>query len=140
MSTMKAELVVRAVAMKEAVPCSNVLIELSFGKEFENVPAYIENIAILHVIRNRAYSSRAKYIAFSFFYFRDLFSEGKINIPYISTEDQLVDIGKKHLNENRLQQPLHNIIFLTSTSTLICDIWLNLNVYSSDFNIGSHHN
>ena len=35
MSTMEAELVAGALAMKEVVFCSNILIEVDFGKEFE---------------------------------------------------------------------------------------------------------
>ena len=37
-STIVAELVASALAMKEAVLCSNMLTELGFGKEFEQVP------------------------------------------------------------------------------------------------------
>ena len=71
---MEAELVAGALAMKETVICSNMLIELAFGKEFENVPLYIDNKAILHV-GNRGYSSRTKDIALRFFYVRELVSE-----------------------------------------------------------------
>ena len=39
MSTIVAELVASALAMKEAVFCSNMLTELEFGKEFEQVSA-----------------------------------------------------------------------------------------------------
>ena len=40
MSIMEAELVASALAMKEAVFCSNMLTELGFGKEFAQVPLY----------------------------------------------------------------------------------------------------
>ena len=40
MSTMEAELAAAALAIKEAVFCSNMLIELGFGKEVEKVPLY----------------------------------------------------------------------------------------------------
>ena len=107
MSTMEADLVAAALAIKEAVFCSNVLIELGFGKEVEKVPLYIDNTATLHVIGNRAYSSRTKHIALRFFYIRELVSEGKITIHYVSIEDNLADIGTKHLTKQRLQQLLH---------------------------------
>ena len=117
---MEAELVAGALAMKETVFCSNMLIELGFGNEFENVPLHIDNTAILHV-GNRAYSSRRKDIALRFFYVRELVSEGKITIHYISTEDQLVDIGTRHLNKHRLHQLFH----ILRTSNLI-DINISL--------------
>ena len=71
------------------------------------MPLYIDNTATLHVIGNCAYSSRTKNIALSFFYIRDLVSEGKIAIHYISAEDNQADIGTKHLTKQRLQQLLH---------------------------------
>ena len=39
------ELVASAIAMKEAVFCSNMLSELGFGKEFEQVPLHIDHTA-----------------------------------------------------------------------------------------------
>ena len=104
---MEAELVAAALAIKEAVFCSNMLIEPGSGKEAEKVPLYIDNTATLHVIGNRAYSSRTKHIALRFFYIRELVSEGKMTIHYVSTEDNLADIGTKHLTKQRLQQLLH---------------------------------
>ena len=41
------------------------------------------------------------------FYIRELVSEGKMTIHYVSTEDNLADIGTKHLTKQRLQQLLH---------------------------------
>ena len=70
MSTMEAELVASALAMKQAVFCSNMMTELGFGKEFGHVPPHIDNTATLHVIGNRAFSSRTKHIALRFFYIR----------------------------------------------------------------------
>ena len=86
MSTMEAELVDSALAMNEAVFCSNMLTELGFGKEFQQVPLHIDNTATLHVISNRAFSSRTKHIALRFFYIRELVKETKITTHYISTE------------------------------------------------------
>ena len=95
--------------MKEAVFCFNMLIELGFGKDFENVPVHTDNTATLHVIGSRAYGSRTKHIALRFFYIRERVSEESITIHYISTEDQLADIGTNHLNKHRLQQLLYNV-------------------------------
>ena len=109
MSTMEAELVASALAMKKAVFCSNMLTELGFGKEFEQVPLHIDNTATLHAISNRAFSSRTKDIALRFFCIREMVKENKITANYISTERQLADTGTKHLNKHRLQQLLQMI-------------------------------
>ena len=105
---MEAELVASALAMKEAVFCSNVTTELGFGKEFDQVPLHIDNTATRHAIDNRAFSSRTKHIALRF-YIHELVKENKITTHYISTENQLADIGTEHFNRHRLQQLLHMI-------------------------------
>ena len=72
MSTMEAELIASAIAMKEAVLCSNMLTELGFGKEFAQVSLYCDNTATLHALGNRSFSSRTKHIALRLFYIREL--------------------------------------------------------------------
>ena len=103
MSTMEAELVASALAMKEAVFCSNMLTELGFGKEFAQVPLYCDNTATLHALGNRSFSSRTKHIALRFFFIRELVTEGNISIHYIPTDDNPADIGTKHLNKHRFK-------------------------------------
>ena len=108
MSTM-AELVASALAMKEAVFCSNMMTELGFGKEFGQVLFTTTTLRHFMKIGNRAFSSRTKHIALRFFYIRELVKDMKITTRYISTENQLADIGTKHLNKHRLQQLIHMI-------------------------------
>ena len=106
MSTVEAEVVASAFAMKEAVFCSNMLTELGFGKEFTQVPVYYDNTATLHALGNRSFSSRTKHIALRFFYIRELVSEGRISINYILTDNNPADIGTKHLNKHRFKHLL----------------------------------
>ena len=56
MSTVEAELVASALAMKEAVFCSNMLRELGFGKEVAQMPVYCDNTATLYALGNRSFS------------------------------------------------------------------------------------
>ena len=46
---MEAELVAAALAMKETVFCSNMMAELGFRGDFEQVPLHVDNIATLHI-------------------------------------------------------------------------------------------
>ena len=135
MSTMKADLVASALAMKEVVFGSNKMTELGFGKEFVQVPLHIDNTATLRVIGNRAFTSRTKHFALRFFYIRELVKENKITTHYISTENQLADVGTKHLNKHLLQLPSHDQeLLISSTSTFflclfsVC-VFLNLFLY-----------
>ncbi|CAB1108749.1 unnamed protein product [Ectocarpus sp. CCAP 1310/34] len=102
MSTLEAELVAAALAMKETIFCTNMMKELGFGSEFRSAPLYI-NTATLHVIGNQTFSGRTKHVALRFFYIREIVKEGRISIHYIPTEDNLADIGTKHLNKQRHQ-------------------------------------
>lgn len=65
MSSMEAEQVASALTMKEAVLGSNMLTELGFGREINQVPLNIDTTASLHLIGNRAFSFRIKHIALS---------------------------------------------------------------------------
>ncbi|CAN0444133.1 unnamed protein product, partial [Ascophyllum nodosum] len=61
------------------------------------VPLYLDNTSTLHVAGNRTYSSRAKHIALRYFFVQELAEEGMITIHYVNTQDQLADLGTKHL-------------------------------------------
>ena len=95
--------------MKEALFCSNMMNELGFGTQFEQVPVNIDSTSTLHVIGNQAFSSRTKHIALRFFYVRELVNDGAISIHYISTENHLADIGTKLLNKQRLRFLINSI-------------------------------
>ena len=73
------------------------------------MPVNIDNTATLHVIGNRAFSSRIKHIALHFFYVRELANDGTISIQYIPTENQLANIGNKFLNKQRLRFLINSI-------------------------------
>ena len=75
--------------------------ELGFGTRFDSVPPYIYNTSALHVAGNRAYSSRVKHVALQYFFIQELVKEGRIAVKYAKTEDQLADIGTKHLSKQR---------------------------------------
>ena len=92
-STMEAELVVAALAMKEAVFLCNMMLELGFDESFGSVSLYIDNTSTLHAAGNRTFTPRAKHIALSYFFVQELVEEGNISIHYVKSEDQLADLG-----------------------------------------------
>ena len=108
MSTIEAELVAAALAMKEVIFCTNMMMELGFGSEFSSTPLYINNTATLNVIGNQTFSARTKHVALSFFYIRELVKEEKISTHYVPTEDNLADIGTKRLNKQRHKYLIKN--------------------------------
>ena len=77
-STMEAELVAAALAMKEAVYCANMMQELGFGEKFKYLPLHIDNTSALHVAGNHTFSSRAKHVALRLFYIREIVQECRL--------------------------------------------------------------
>ena len=71
-SNKEAELAAAALAMKEAVFCSNIMMELGFGTRFDSVPLYIDNTSALHVAGNRTYCARVKHVALRYFFIQEL--------------------------------------------------------------------
>ena len=100
-STMEAELVAASLAMKEAVFCSNMMKKLGFGTRFDSVPLYIDNTSVMHVAGNQTYRSRVKHAALRYFFIQELAKEGRITVKYVKADDQLADIGTKHLSKQR---------------------------------------
>ena len=83
--------------------------KLGFGSEFSSAPLYIDNTATLNVIGSQTFSARTKHVALRFFYIHELVKEEKINIHYVLTEDNLADIGTKHLNKQRPKYLINKI-------------------------------
>ena len=100
-STMEAELVAAALAMKEAVNCAGMMEELGFEETFKCVPVHIDNTSALHVAGNKTYSSRAKHVVLKVFYVHEIIQEGKVSIHYIPTQFNIPDIGTKFLSKDR---------------------------------------
>ena len=100
-STMEAELVAAATAIKRSLFCRNMMVELRFTEEFRSVSVYINTTSALHVAGNRAFGPRVKHIALRYVFVQELVKEGKVTIHFIKTEQQLADLGTKHLGKDR---------------------------------------
>ena len=90
-----------ALAMKEEVFCSSMMKKLGLGTRFDSVTLYIDNTSATHVAGNRTYSSRVKNVALRYFFIHEHVKEGRINVNYVKTEDQLANIGTKHLSKKK---------------------------------------
>ena len=65
------------------------------------MPLYIDSTSALHVAGNCTSSPCAKHIALRYFFVQELVEKGKVSIQYVKTEDQLADLGPKHLSKHR---------------------------------------
>ena len=92
---------VAALKMKEAMFCSKSRKELGFVTRFDKVPLYLYNSSAIHVAANRTYSPRARFVALRYSFVQELVKDGQISTHYLKTENQLADIGTKHLSKHR---------------------------------------
>ena len=106
---MEAELMVAALAMKEAVCCSNMMKELGLGTGFDRLQLYIDNTSVLHVAGNRTYSSRIEHVALRYFFIQDLVKERQNHDLLRENRGPAADKGTKHLNMQR-QRDLFKLI------------------------------
>ena len=87
--------------MKEVIFCTNMMLELGFGSEFRSAPFYIDNTTTLNVFGNQTSSARTKHVALRFFYICELVKKKQIGVHSVPTEDNLADIGTRHINKRR---------------------------------------
>ena len=72
MSTMEAELVAGALAMKEDVFCSKMMKELGFGTQFKQVPVNIDNTPLSTPSATRRSAPGPNISLFAFFTYESL--------------------------------------------------------------------
>ncbi|KAL4025858.1 hypothetical protein IC575_014264 [Cucumis melo] len=79
-----------------------------FGLKFDNVPIFCDNTSVINLTKNPIHHSRAKHIDIRHHFIREHVQNGHITLEFVSSNDQLVDIFTKPLNEenfykNRLE-------------------------------------
>ena len=99
-STMEAELVAGALAMREAMFCQSMVTEPGFKEDFKRVPLHMDNTSALHAAEIQTSSLRAKHVNLGYFIFarssrRDTWA---FTTP---SAKQLADLGAKFLKKPR---------------------------------------
>ena len=96
--------------MKKAVFFKIMIQEqLGFKDGFDSVPLFIDNTSALHVTGNHTHSPRTNHIALGYFFIQELVEDGTIIIHYSKTQNQLADIGTKHLDNQRHREHITKI-------------------------------
>jgi hypothetical protein len=72
-----------------------------FGIKFKQVPFLCDNESAVKLTNNPVQHARTKHIDVRHHFIRDHQQKGDISIENVDTEDQLVDIFTKPLDENR---------------------------------------
>jgi hypothetical protein len=97
LSTIEAEYVAAASC------CSQLLCMMAtlrdFGLDFHHVPLLCDSTSAISVAKNTLLHSRTKHIDVYFHFLRDHYEKGDIELHYIDTTRQLVDILTKPLDQ-----------------------------------------
>ncbi|KAK6115596.1 hypothetical protein DH2020_007865 [Rehmannia glutinosa] len=65
---------------------------------FESVPIFCDNISAINIAQNPVHHNRTKHIEIRHHFLRDCVSKRKIEISFVSSQDQLADIFTKSLS------------------------------------------
>jgi hypothetical protein len=109
LSTKKQNLVALSTAEAEYISsgscCAQLLwmkqTLLDYGVKFNEIPLLCDNASAIKIATNLVQHSRTKHIYIRHHFLRDHVSKGDIGIDGASTDDQLVDIFTKSLDESR---------------------------------------
>jgi hypothetical protein len=74
---------------------------LDYGVKFKEIPLLCDNESSINIANNPVQHSRTKHIDIRHHFLRDHVSKGDIKIDGVSTDDKLVDIFTKPLDESR---------------------------------------
>lgn len=107
-STTESELVAVSAGTKEAVWLVRLQAELE-DKAPEPTIIYCDNQSKISLIKNPVFHQRTKHIEVRFFYVRDQQADGKVNVRYVSTGEQLADIFTTPLAAPRYQMLRENL-------------------------------
>jgi hypothetical protein len=101
LSSTEAEFIALSEACKETLWLKKLL--KFFANEEISTKVNVDNQSCLKMIANDKFSNRTKHIDTKFYFTKDLVSSGKIQLQYVSTENNLADIFTKPLQSTRIK-------------------------------------
>ena len=89
-----------AIATAELVWTQSLLTELCIP--IDQVPTlYFDNVSAFYMAKNPVFHARTKHIEIDLHFIRDQVTQGKVQLQFVPSLDQLADILTKHLTSSR---------------------------------------
>jgi hypothetical protein len=85
-----------------------------YGVHCDKVPLLCDNESAIKIGHNPVQHNKTKHIEIRHHFIRDHVNRGDINLSYVGTNDQLVDIFMKPLDEARFQELRHELNIIDS--------------------------
>ena len=111
-STTEAEFVALAEAAKEAIWLRRLLASLGLRQSVPT-PIFCDNQSAIRLVKNPEFHKRTKHIERKYYFSREKFEKGDIDVKYVSTKSQLADIFTKGLPKDQFTT-LRNLIGMTT--------------------------
>ncbi|MCO5559173.1 hypothetical protein L7F22_012767 [Adiantum nelumboides] len=89
-------------ATVECVWLRRLMADLGVGQDIANT-IYTDNQSPLAVERNPVFHAHTKHIEVHYHYIRERLSTGEINLAYVPTQDNLVDLFTKALSREKFK-------------------------------------
>ena len=101
LSTTEAEFVAASEGAKELVWLKRLLNEMN--GETKLPVLFIDNASAIKLVKNHEFHKRSKHIEVRYYYIRELYQKGDVDIEHVSSEEQLGDMFTKPLNSVRFK-------------------------------------
>lgn len=101
LSTTEAEFVAASEGAKELVWLNRLLSEI--GTSGETPILFVDNASAIRLVRNPEFHKRSKHIAVRYYFVRELYQSGGIDVEFVASENQLGDMFTKPLNSNKFK-------------------------------------
>ena len=87
-----------------------------YGVIFDKVPLLCDNKSAIQIAHNPVQHNKTKHIEIRHHFIRDHVARGDIDLSYVGTKDQLVDIFTKPLDEARFRELRHELNIIDSSN------------------------
>lgn len=103
LSSCEAEYIAASTAACQGVWLARLLSEISGGKPKAAV-LKVDNKSAISLCKNPVFHDRSKHIDTRYHHIRECIEGGKINVEYVSSDEQLADILTKPLGRVKFQE------------------------------------
>ena len=100
--TTEAEYIAASVASREAVWLQKLLAGI-FDLELEPTLIHCDNQSCVRLSKNLVFHGKSKHLEIKYHYIRDMVQRGVVELRYISTDEQIVDIVTKPLSRGKYE-------------------------------------
>ena len=102
LSTAEAEYIAAGLSVAQILWMQNTLKD--YGYIFSKTPLYCDSTSAVNISKNPILHSRTKHIEIKYHFIREQVQIGKVDVQYISTDQQLSDIFTKPLSFERFSK------------------------------------